>query len=278
MKTSLKSWIVLCFILLAIPMQGWSVAQQEKKIYQYDPQKDSVVNEIIMNHKYGVEGFSYEKQRGDHKVRVSRFFPEDIVGKTIIDFGCNEGGILFACADLGAKRVIGVDYNEWCIGRAQKKAKKKERKNATFLVGDMENKGLFARLPQADTVFLLAILDTSHFANRRAVLTNVSRMAKRAFYYEGHCSPSTHVKRMYEMLLYTPFTRFEYLGRFEGRIFIRCGKELIDPSEIPAGAVTSDSSEAEMLQAEEIYVFTDSSANPPFSSRCRLIQYVKRNT
>lgn len=250
----------------------------EKEVYIYDESQDMVLNVPTTNVAYGHAVWSYEvNNRPNSDERAGRFRSRDIVGCSIMDFGCNEGGVLFACRRLGAGKIIGIDYNAWCISSARKKAKEQGVKGAIFVVGDMENKGLYTNLPTVDTVFLLAILDTSGFANKQAVLSRISRFAKKALYYEGHVTAESHVRRMYELLLFTDFTRFEYLGRFDGRILIRCGRELYGSRNVPRGAVTSDSSDEALRKSKEIYVYTDSKRNPPFGANCRLIQYVDRN-
>ncbi len=247
-----------------------------KPLYKYDHERDLVLNVMVENTPWGGQDRSYELDRDDNAVRVSRFRPEDIVGKSLLDFGCNEGGILFACRKLGAADITGVDLNSWCIEQANRSVASKNIPNARFLVGDIENSVLLTSLPQADTVFLLAVLDTSAFVNKTAVIAKVSKLAKHALYYEGHKFQNSHVPRMYEFLISTDFSRFEYLGKHENRVLFRCGREMINESQIPTGAVTTDKSEQDLLNAKEIYVFTDTPKNPSFSNKCTLIQYVRR--
>lgn len=248
-----------------------------KYVYIYDKPADMAFNQIMTNPEYGSSTAPYqENEREDNRIRVSLFYPEDIVGKSILDFGCNEGGILFACRNLGATTITGVDINPWCIGKANDWVSTQKIKDAQFYVGDMENRAFLSTLPQRDTVLLLSILDTSIFVKKTAVISNVSRFAKHALYYEGHVTPESHVPRMYEFLVATDFTRFEYLGRFARRILIRCSRDLIEKDQIPPNAITSDDPDSRLLSATEIYLFTDSPRNPPFSKNCNLIQFVKR--
>lgn len=249
----------------------------DKFIYSYDKQDDKVRNNVIRNYAFSSEDGSYEKtyERDNSEERVSHFHSEDVVGKSILDFGCAEGGVLLACLKRGAEKVVGIDHNPWAIATAKEKASRKTAA-AEFICGDMENKAFLTKLQPADTVLLLAILETSDFSSTEGVIANVSRFAKNAFYYEGHYSPESRVRPLYELLIFTDFTRFEYLGRFDWRILIRCGREIYDESQVPDDAVTSDDSEEELLGAEEIYVYTDADKNPAFSRNCRLIQFVKR--
>lgn len=248
-----------------------------KYVYLYDKKMDVAFNQVMANPEYGSRLTPYqENNREDNRIRVSLFFPEDIVGKSILDFGCNEGGILLACRNLGATTLTGVDINPWCINKANIRVSDQKIKDAHFYVGDMENRAFLSSLSMSDTVLLLAILDTSIFVNKTAVITNISRFAKHTLYYEGHVTPESHVQRMYEFLISTTFTRFEYLGRFAGRVLMRFTRDLIDKDQLPPNAITSDDPDAKLLSASEIYLYTDSPKSPPFSNKCRLIQFVKR--
>ncbi len=247
-----------------------------KYLYLCDSRRGLVVNQATKNPSYGSEDRPYEQDREKGIVRASHFLKKDIEGKTILDFGCNEGSILFACQKLGSTSMIGLDLSHRCIENAKRRASEENITNIQFFEGDMENSAFLASLPKANTVFLLAILDTSNFVNKTAVLARVSQFAKDVLYYEGHLFTPNQVSKMYELLTTTNFTRFEYLGTYERRPLIRCSRDMIQRDQIPAGAITSDADDADLLNAEEIYLFTDSPRNPPFSTKCKLIQFVKR--
>jgi predicted RNA methylase len=252
-------------------------AHQNKYLYTYDFDTDQVVNQRINNHVFGTPSYSYQKQYRPNggAVRAARFREKDIVGQTILDLGCNEGEILLACHQIGAKEGFGVDYSSWCICQGRASANTLGVDNVHFMVGDMENRAVWQLLHPADTVLLLAILESSTFAHQFAVVANADRLAKKVMYYEGHQGKESAVRWIYQLLVWTSFTRFEYLGKFEERILIRCSRELMLPHEVPPGAVTSDASDETMREAEEIYVFTDTDRNPVFGPRCRLIQYIE---
>ena len=256
--------------------------EQKKSIskyaYLYNSQMDIAFNQEVMNTEFGSSQASYQENvREDNRIRVSQFHRKDIVGKSILDCGCNEGGVLFECRNIGAKTITGFDLNPWCISQANELVSTQKIKDAHFYVGDMENQAFLSTLPMSDTVLLLAVLDTSNFVNKTAVISNLSRFAKNTLYYEGHLYRVSHVPRMYELLIATDFTRFEYLGIFAGRILIRCSRELMEKYQLPPNAITSDASDAELLSASEIYLFTNSPKNPPFSNKCKLIQFVKNS-
>jgi hypothetical protein len=253
------------------------VDYQNKYLYTYDADEDRVINQKIHNQAFGTPFYSYQKQYrpSSGTLRASRFFEKDIVGQSILDLGCNEGEVLLACHQLGAREGFGVDYSERCIRQGRASANALGIDNAHFIVGDMENRAVWKLLPAVETVLLLAVLETSAFAHKFAVVTNAERLAKKVMYYEGHQTQESQVRWMYQLLVWTSFTRFEYLGHFEERMLIRCSRERMLPHEVPSGAVTSDAPEEDLQKAEEIYVFSDAHRNPAFGPRCRLIQYVE---
>lgn len=240
-------------------------------MHVYNPKTNHVEHQTIPNPVY--EGYEYH----NGSERIARMNPKDIKGKSILDMGCNNGDLLFAAKQAGAKSIVGVDFVESLIQEAQQTSKKLGITESQFIVGDMEVKGTYLTLEPADTVFFMRILGTSHFFNKSAIITNVARLARKAMYYEGHRSETTHVPKLYELLTLTDFTRFEYLGKSkDGRPMIRCSRELITPELVPENAVTSDDPDHVQRQALEIYVYQTSPFNPVFSEKCRLIQYVKK--
>jgi len=226
--------IAYTFASILDPTEHPSKQKINKYVYFYNQQMDVAFNQEVMNPEYGSNQKSYQdNRREDNRIRVSLFHREDIVGKSILDCGCNEGGILFACRNLGAKTITGFDMNSWCIDHANEVVSRQKITDAKFYVGDMENRAFLSTLPMSDTVLLLAVLDTSVFVNRIAVIANLSRFAKHTLYYEGHINPDSHVPRMYELLIATDFRRIEYLGRFSHRILIRCTRDLMEKSQLP---------------------------------------------
>jgi SAM-dependent methyltransferase len=249
----------------------------DKYIYYYDKLADKVKIKIMRNTAFSSEENSYSHtfERTHSNERASRFISEDINGKSIMDFGCDDGGILIACKQLGAGKIVGIDLNPIAIERAKEAAAKKSIKDSSFFVGDIENKVFLSSLDPVDTVLLLSVLGTSEFSSTESVIANVSRFAKSVMYYEGHYSPESRIKPIYDLMMFTDFTRFEYLGRYDWRIFIRCSRELISESQVPEHAITSDDLDEKQYAAEEVYVFSNAKHNPVFSRTCRLIQFVK---
>jgi avermectin B 5-O-methyltransferase len=59
----------------------------------------------------------------------------DLSGKRVLDVGCGEGRLTFACAQAGAQ-VFGFDPDDDEIERARAETPRDLRKRVTFVVGD----------------------------------------------------------------------------------------------------------------------------------------------
>lgn len=248
----------------------------EKEVYSYDSVQDRVVQSKARNIAFTTKRSSYTQacERKGPTERAAYFFKEDIFGKSILDFGCDDGGVLLSCLELGAEKVTGVDYNPQAIDIAKKTARARSLQDAFFFCADIENKAFLTTLEKADTVLLLSVLGTSEFSSQQSVIAAACRFAKHVMYLEGHYSPESRVRPLFELLMFTDFTKFEYLGRNDLRILLRCSRELLSKERVPHLAITSDDPLERQYEADEIYIHSHSKKFPVFSRRCRLIQYV----
>jgi len=75
--------------------------------------------------------------RGNTRGRINQILDiVDVKGKTVLDIGCNVGGISLGMAEAGASYVMGVDYDKESIDIAVEATKELEFTNANF---DCEN-------------------------------------------------------------------------------------------------------------------------------------------
>jgi hypothetical protein len=86
--------------------------------------------------------------------------PVDFHGKTVLDIGCNQGGMLFELSNL--KWGVGLDYDAHMINAANRIKSLREFTNLNFYVLDLEKEPLnliedFMPEPKVDIVFLLAV-------------------------------------------------------------------------------------------------------------------------
>jgi SAM-dependent methyltransferase len=87
--------------------------------------------------------------------------PFDFTGKTVLDIGCNQGGMLFAIADK-ISCGIGIDYDPRMINAANKVRSHTKRQNLDFYIFDLEKEDLdliedFMPVQKIDIIFLLSV-------------------------------------------------------------------------------------------------------------------------
>jgi SAM-dependent methyltransferase len=86
--------------------------------------------------------------------------PVDFDGRTILDIGCNQGGMLFELSNV--KWAVGVDYDARMINAANRIKSLRKLSNLDFYVLDLEKEPLeliedFIPEPRVDIVFLLSV-------------------------------------------------------------------------------------------------------------------------
>jgi len=81
--------------------------------------------------------------------------PIDFQDKTVLDIGCNVGGMLYAIVDK-IKYGYGYDVNTNAIEVANKIKKEQDIKNLSFTLANLEEYNL-ALLPKTDITFMLSI-------------------------------------------------------------------------------------------------------------------------
>lgn len=110
-------------------------------------------------HSFSIDGHSFDGQRNP----LERFnnLPISLEGKTILDIGCNQGGMLYAFSDI-IKNGVGIDYDSRMINAANKIASYTSKNNLDFYVFDLEKENLdyindFLPGDKVDVVFLLSV-------------------------------------------------------------------------------------------------------------------------
>jgi len=106
-----------------------------------------------------VDGSEIAGQR-DPAQRVA-LIPIDLQGKTVLDLGCNQGGMLLALREQ-IEHGIGIDYDPRMVNAANRVRANLEAANLDFYVFDLEREPLALirdLIPggQVDVVFLLAV-------------------------------------------------------------------------------------------------------------------------
>ena len=90
-----------------------------------------------------------------------KIIPFDFTGKTVLDIGCNQGGMLFSVADK-IRHGVGIDYDYRVINAANRINAYTDTHNLDFYVFDLEKEDLniirdFVPGEKVDIVFLLAV-------------------------------------------------------------------------------------------------------------------------
>lgn len=110
-------------------------------------------------HTIELDGYRLQGQRDPSK-RL-QIIPVDLQGKTVLDIGCNQGGMLFA-NEKTIKWGVGIDNDSRLINAANRIKAVRKTNNLDFYVFDLEKEPLelipnFLPGGRVDVVFLLAV-------------------------------------------------------------------------------------------------------------------------
>jgi 2-polyprenyl-3-methyl-5-hydroxy-6-metoxy-1,4-benzoquinol methylase len=110
-------------------------------------------------HTIELPGLNLPGQR-DPKERI-RLIPFDFAGKTVLDIGCNQGGMLFALPSE-IRHGVGIDYDHRLVNAANKVRSHSKIPNLDFYVFNLEKEDLnlirdFLPAEKMDVAFLLAV-------------------------------------------------------------------------------------------------------------------------
>tara|TARA_B100001175_G_C19482638_1_gene627985 strand:- start:594 stop:1628 length:1035 start_codon:yes stop_codon:yes gene_type:complete len=173
------------------------------------------------------------KGQRDLEFRKKFFDGEDFRDKTILDIGCNMGQMCQYAISLGAKHVLGIDYDKNVIQKANVLNKSDK---IQFVSNDIDNYFMYTQLEKKDTILLLSVIGTLELENRYGILAKLASKTKNVLYLEGHIS-SKYEDLMDMILKYTDFTNIEFKGmqydnqsflyKKQGRPFFRCSRNVL---------------------------------------------------
>lgn len=152
---------------------------------------------------------NYESLR-DLNFRKSNLLKADFENLSVIDLGCNTGQMCRYVSDLGAKNVLGVDYDNTVIEKARETSKIYD--NIIFLTDDIDNYMFYTNLQNFDTGLFLSVIGTQEIENRYGILSKLSSKILKTMYIEGHHTVFRKEELLKAILNYTTFTSIEYLG------------------------------------------------------------------
>ena len=110
-------------------------------------------------HSIELDGIRFSGQR-DPRQRVAQV-PLDFSGKTVLDIGCNQGGMLFELADR-IHHGVGIDYDARMINAANRIRSHRRIGNLDFFVFNLEREDLniirdLLPGPRVDVALLLSV-------------------------------------------------------------------------------------------------------------------------
>lgn len=110
-------------------------------------------------HSFKIDNYKFKGQR-DPELRF-KDLPFSLDGLSVLDIGCNQGGMLYAFSDV-IKYGIGIDYDSRMINVANKLRSYSNTNNIDYYVFDLENEDLnyindFLPDKKVDVVLLLSI-------------------------------------------------------------------------------------------------------------------------
>ena len=168
----------------------------------------------------------------DLNYRKSFFIKEDFENNDVMDIGCNIGQMCFFSKEMGAKNVLGVDYDKIAIENANKINK---YDSVFFQVDDIDNYMFYTSLPEVDTTLLLSVIGTNELENKNGILSKLSQKTKKVMYIEGHHHVMKAQELFHMILNNTTFSTIQYLGETydnenykknnTSRAIFRCSRE-----------------------------------------------------
>lgn len=112
---------------------------------------------------------SYDAFRAAESVKMLEALDSNgisVAGKTVVDFGCNDGAMSAAYLERGAAAVIGVDIDEEAITSARRLH---PDPRLTFLLGSVEGSGIERNI--ADVIVAFDVFE--HVASPASILTDL---------------------------------------------------------------------------------------------------------
>lgn len=156
-------------------------------------------------HSIEINGQRIKGQR-DPALRLGSV-PFDFRGKSVLDVGCNQGGMLLQLADR-LEWGVGIDYDSRMVNAANRMRAARKTNNLHFYVFDLEREPLdlikdFIPSPKVDVVFLLAVC--GWIENWRAVIDFSASLADKMLFEttgteQQQISQEQHLQQIYRQV------------------------------------------------------------------------------
>jgi SAM-dependent methyltransferase len=112
----------------------------------------------------------------------------DLTGKSVLEFGCNNGFFCFEFVDLGAKHVTGVDVHDPFLTAARWMKLARRIDNVEFILTDAL---LDLRLPKHDVIFMSEV--HGHFVDPLFGILRAVNLARETLIIDGAALPHNDI-------------------------------------------------------------------------------------
>lgn len=150
-----------------------------------------------------------EEAQRDNEKRLKKFKidEEKIKGKTVLDLGCNTGGLIFEIQKYMPKESIGIEYDLDKVRIANKIAAFSNLKNVKFYCKDID-KIADKQIRKFDVVFCLSV--EAHVKDKNNLYHLLSKFTKEVLYFEANVG--SDVDNIIQNLKNVGFNKIEDLG------------------------------------------------------------------
>jgi 2-polyprenyl-3-methyl-5-hydroxy-6-metoxy-1,4-benzoquinol methylase len=137
-----------------------------------------------------------EAQRDSSK-RLNRFGLNTKImkGRTVLDLGCNIGGVLFEAQKYQPAKCIGIEYDKEKVEIARQITAFSGLHNICFFTGDIEKLTVDEIGGAFDIVFCFAV--EAHIKKKRRLFRTLGKVTKGTLYFEGNSSSDPEIIQKY---------------------------------------------------------------------------------
>lgn len=139
------------------------------------------------------------------KIKISN---KEMKNKTILDLGCNTGGMLFELQNFSPEKCVGLEYDYEKIKVANRVAAFAGIQNTIFIHEDLDKIDLSKYQEKYDYVFCLSI--NAHVKDEKKLFKTLGHFTKKVLIFEGN--EGTIIEKVKESLIKEGFSIFEDYG------------------------------------------------------------------
>jgi 2-polyprenyl-3-methyl-5-hydroxy-6-metoxy-1,4-benzoquinol methylase len=155
-------------------------------------------------------GVNANETQRNSSIRLQDFgiTKQSLGGKTVLDLGCNAGGMLFEMQKYSPGQCLGVEYDSEKVLIAQQIAAYNGLNNVKFIQADVDHTDAHQLSGPYDVVFCLAL--EKHIQNPPKLYELLSQVTREVLYFEGNSN--TNPKKVKKALSEAGFRNIRILG------------------------------------------------------------------